>query len=446
MSERDEDSGTRTHSHIWTGAGNERSLSLIAFWDGHVVARALTRGAFITAGRGHDCELFIDHKSVSRQHVRIHFGDWLELEDLGSSNGTLVSGKRLGTGSRTRLEPGQLVGVGAVTLVVQPGAGNVRSYGPVPQSGQAMPWPDEGPMARVAELLRLVARGNISVLLLGETGVGKEVAARALHDASPRSQQPFLPLNCAATPDTLLESELFGHERGAFTGATSAKQGLIEAADGGTLFLDEVGEMPATVQAKLLRLLESGELRRVGSVQPRHVDVRFVSATNRDLAECVSQGTFRQDLFFRLAGIPIEIPPLRQRRLELTDLAHRFAEESAARIGIPTPTISDRAHEALNAHDFPGNIRELKNVIERAVLLATTGRIEARDLALDATAVAAGSSADLRSSVRDFERQRIVDALEATNGNQTAAAKLLEIGRRTLIDKMQAYGIARGKK
>ena len=293
-----------------------------------------------------------------------------------------------------------------------------------------------------------VAGSNISVLLLGETGVGKEVMAGAVHARSPRAAAPFVGINCAAFSEALFESELFGHERGAFTGADRAKPGLLEVAEGGTVFLDEVGEMPPSLQAKLLRVLERREVLRVGSVQPRPIDVRIVSATNLDLEAEIAARRFRQDLYFRLNGISITIPPLRQRAGEIEPLARHFLETGAAAIGRrPVPALAPDALEALHAHDWPGNIRELRNVIERALVLSVGPTIRRDDLQLatgPAQRVAesrpAGSA--LASGERE-ERERIVLALERCVGNQTYAAEMLGISRRTLVSRIAKYGIPR---
>ena len=293
-----------------------------------------------------------------------------------------------------------------------------------------------------------VAGSNISVLLLGETGVGKEVMAGAVHARSPRAAAPFVGINCAAFSEALFESELFGHERGAFTGADRAKPGLLEVAEGGTVFLDEVGEMPPSLQAKLLRVLERREVLRVGSVQPRPIDVRIVSATNLDLEAEIAARRFRQDLYFRLNGISITIPPLRQRAGEIEPLARHFLETGAAAIGRrPVPALAPAALEALHAHDWPGNIRELRNVIERALVLSVGPTIRRDDLQLatgPAQRVAesrpAGSA--LASGERE-ERERIVLALERCVGNQTYAAEMLGISRRTLVSRIAKYGIPR---
>ncbi|MEQ8277136.1 MAG: sigma 54-interacting transcriptional regulator [Deltaproteobacteria bacterium] len=300
---------------------------------------------------------------------------------------------------------------------------------------------------RMKDLYRVVervARGTISVLLLGETGVGKEVVAEAIHRASPRRHRPFLRLNCAALSDTLLESELFGHEKGAFTGASEQRAGLLESAQGGTVMLDELGEMPLPTQAKLLRVLEQRQVMRVGGREPIAIDVRFVSATNRDLEAEVLRGTFRQDVYFRLNGAALTVPPLRERPLEIDALAEQFLGQASADLDLDPPLeLSDAARELLKAYAWPGNVRELKNAIERAALLTTGDAVEPEHLPMEKMSLPQIGDA---SSAEQAERQRILDALEKTAGNQTRAAALLGIGRRTLTTKLTKYGIRRPRK
>ena len=314
-------------------------------------------------------------------------------------------------------------------------------------------------MERVYRLVHKIARGTITVLVLGETGVGKEVVAEAIHRASPRAERPLLKLNCAAFPESLLESELFGHERGAFTGANEAKRGLLEAADGGTVLLDEVGEMPLSTQAKLLRVLEDGSVLRVGSVTPRSLDVRFVCATNRDLEAESAKGRFRPDLYFRLNGVTVVVPPLRHRSDEIEPLARLFLREAAEQNGLPEPEISREALELLHRYSWPGNIRELRNFIERALLLCNEDAIRPEHFPLekmDATFTRSEPAAPTQPPAADpnlpldermkrdqqaIERRYIQEALSRTSGNQREAAKLLGMARRTLQYRVAEYGL-----
>ena len=304
------------------------------------------------------------------------------------------------------------------------------------------------------QLARKVATTPITVLLLGETGVGKEVIAEVIHRASPRSQRPFVRLDCASLPPTLLESELFGHEKGAFTGADKRKVGYFEAAAGGTLLLDEIGELPAALQSKLLTALERRVINRVGATEEIPIDVRVVAATNRDLIAEVRQERFREDLYYRLAVFTIFIPPLRDRPDDILPLAHRFARQFAVELGQPVPHFSVEARTALETYAWPGNIRELRNAIERAVVLTHDGDIELSVLpdAVQAR-VAAGPApvptgentfaldGQVPAQLQQMERAAIVAALEATSGNQTQAARRLGISRRSLIYKMERFGL-----
>ena len=306
-------------------------------------------------------------------------------------------------------------------------------------------------MQRLHHLIGRIADSDVNVLVLGETGVGKELVGEELHRRSSRAPRPYLRLNCAAFTDTLLESELFGHERGAFTGAVSAKEGLLESAKGGTVFLDEIGELPLGLQAKLLRVIEDRQVLRVGSVKPRAIDVRVVSATNRDLSAESAAGHFRRDLYFRLDGLSLLVPPLRQRPLDLEPLVARFLAAAAEKSGRPISTMSKEARALLTRYAWPGNVRELRNFIERAVLLADDTTIEPEHFPLDrmehaAPATGRAPTSALRPEIEALERQRIVDALAECAGNQTQAAKKLGISRVTLLSRLDDYGIARPRK
>jgi two-component system response regulator AtoC len=304
-------------------------------------------------------------------------------------------------------------------------------------------------MQRVFDLAQRVAQTDITVLLQGETGVGKEVVAEEIHRLSPRAGGPLVRLNCASLPETLLESELFGSERGAFTGADRRRLGYFEAASGGTLLLDEIGELPEGTQVKLLRVLETRTIVRLGDTQEQPVDVRVIASTNRDLEEQVGRGRFREDLFYRLSAFTLLVPPLRDRRSEVGPLCRLFAGEIAARIGVPFPELSGAALTALQGYAWPGNVRELRNVIERAVVLCS-GAIGVDELPDRLrTAIPAGgstpppdpSSAAIRDRVAAVERRTIEEALAACGGNQTKAARRLGISRRALIYKMEKHGL-----
>ncbi len=539
----------------------------------------LPEAGVVTIGRDDSDDVRIDDPNASRHHARLHVGDKLEIEDLGSMNGTRLRGTLLAPNQRAAVLAGEAISIGWATLMIQRRRPAVRmrrlpthayfegrieeeceragasgaafavvrlhvplatppeaavevvasllrpgdvlaAYGPdeyemlvlepdrerveeiarqmltrlahrgiAARTGTAAFPTDartsdgliakacervqgrEGPgapssedircgpeMRRVYLLAKRAAAANINVLILGETGVGKEVMAETIHGLSPRAGKPFVQLNCAAISPTLLESELFGHERSAFTGAHEAKPGLLETAEGGTVLLDEIGELPLPVQAKLLRVIETHQVMRVGALKTRAIDVRFLAATNRVLEDEVARGAFRQDLYYRLNGISLTIPPLRTRVDEIAPLARVFLE-NAVLPGQRAPKLSAAAQKLLEAYAWPGNIRELRNVMERAVLLATSDEITPEELPLDkmrGTPVAplgALSSApphrrspSAMAAVRDDtpnEYAQIVDSLARCNGNQTRAAKLLGMPRRTFCARLKAYNIPR---
>jgi two-component system, NtrC family, response regulator AtoC len=454
-------------------------------------------------GRGADNDIRVDDQSVSRYHLLIHVGDGIEVEDLGSANGTLLfrvdpedtleaptrrneAEARLRSGERRLLEPGDFVRAGTALIMVQ----TIRPTSTRTPRLSNHP-PGEGPavlldpeMKRAYEIALRAAQSGISVLITGETGSGKEVFAETIHQRSARRGRAFLRLNCAALSESLLESQLFGHERGAFTGANQAKPGLLESTDQGTVFLDEIGEMPLSIQAKLLRVLEERSILRVGATKPRPIDVRFVWATNRDLRAEVQAGRFRNDLYYRIAGVEFSIPPLRRRPLEIEPLARLFLRRFCERSGLPTPELTKEALQALHAYSWPGNVRELKNIMERAPFLCENGAITAAQIPQqplnelevdefpadehDRTQVFAPlrvprfdeerapaeppSSRSMRNEPSlpaidsEEERQRVLRALEQCGGNQTRAAKVLGVSRRTLINRVERLNLPRPKK
>jgi len=300
---------------------------------------------------------------------------------------------------------------------------------------------ESGAMRQALALVARVAEHNTTVLITGESGTGKEVIARAIHRASPRATRGFVAINCAAIPENLLESELFGHVRGAFTGASADKAGLFEQADGGTLLLDEIGELPLGLQAKLLRVLQESEIRRVGDQRTRRVDVRVLAATARDLAAEVKAGRFREDVFYRLNVVSIELPPLRERHEDIAPLARHFAARLGKRLARPL-SLSDGALSWLASQPWPGNVRELENAIERAAVLSDREILEPEDLRRGPVTAsppppdASGGSGSLDAAVAAAERQAIAAALQATDGNRREAAKRLGVSLRTLFYKM----------
>jgi transcriptional regulator with PAS, ATPase and Fis domain len=409
----------------------------------------------------------IDRPTLSRKHFRIHAGAAPSVRDLGSANGTALNGVRLPPDADVPLTPGTLIEAGGLFFTLQ------SQDGPAPAPSPAVPAAlppavvvEDPAMVRLHDLIGIVARSTMSVLVVGETGVGKEILAASVHQRSPRAAMPLVRINCAALPESLLESELFGYARGAFTGATQGKQGLLEAADGGTFFLDEIGEMPLSTQAKLLRVLESGEVTRLGSVKPTPIDVRFVAATNADLAALVAAGTFRRDLYYRLNGITIPVPPLRARSAEIASLARAFVAARAAASGRPVPAIAPEAIARLERFPWPGNVRQLRNVVDRALALCTGDVIRAEHVVLDAEPGAAPDPGRRDSPIPppatlapgmpagpgrmrvdpEEDRRRLLAALEQAGGNQGRAAALLGISRRTLMKWLDDHQVPRPRK
>jgi two-component system, NtrC family, response regulator AtoC len=295
-------------------------------------------------------------------------------------------------------------------------------------------------MRDLVDLASRVARHNTCALITGESGTGKEVIARAIHRMSPRSDCNFTAINCAAIPERLLESELFGHCKGAFSGATADQAGLFELVEGGTLLLDEIADLPQALQAKLFRVLEDGEVRRLGARLARKVDVRVIAATGRVIEQCVERGEFRSDLYYRLNVVRLHIPPLRERPEDIPELLTHFARQAAQRLGHPV-SITPAALTALTRHSWPGNVRELRNAVERAAVLGSGGPLDSKDFALSNGSASAngstGAALDLRSQVEAVEREAIQRALQASNGNRRQAANLLGISLRTLFYKLR---------
>ncbi|WP_437509148.1 sigma 54-interacting transcriptional regulator [Sorangium sp. So ce1099] len=494
----------RNPAHESAQSGAHGALELAVFAGGRVTRHPLPAEGRVSLGRSKENDVPIDDSSVSRRHAIIHIGPRIAIEDLGSANGTRLRRERsagpttkllelqLEQGKTMELSVGDAVNLGSTLIVILPREGATSA---APGQGQGEPIVLDPAMQRLYALAERVAGAPITVLLLGETGAGKEVLAEHIHRRSPRAQGPFLRLNCAALSESLLESELFGHEKGAFTSAGQAKPGLLETAEKGTVLLDEVGELTPCIQVKLLRVLEDRKVMRVGGLSPRPIDVRFLSATNRDLAAEVKRGTFREDLFFRLNGIALTIPPLRARVSEIAPLARALAARTAGALGRRAPAFAPETIAALEAHRWPGNIRELRNVIERAVVLSGGDTLLPEHLLIEAAAATAleppqetsaappaaipaappaaipaappaavpaappqaadedavgarssQNAGDLRSELDAIERRRIVDALEQCAGNQTQAAALLGMPRRTFVARLDAYGIPRPRK
>ena len=428
----------------------ERRLELAVYSVRGVATHALAPGKELVVGRGEDADITIDDVAVSRRHAIFHAGPPLEIEDLGSSNGTFVSRassaqagaqtadqKRTAVAKRMELGPGDTVHFGAALVIVKTAS-----------AAQAIAMPEgivikDPALARLYEEAARAAAMSLPVLIVGETGVGKDVLARFVHERSPRAKKPFVALNCAALSEALAESELFGHEKCAFTGAVQTRAGLFETAHGGTVFLDEIGELPLPTQAKLLRTLESSEVQRVGSSKPIKVDVRFVSATNRDLERASALGKFRQDLYFRVNGITLHVPPLRARRSEIAELARRFLESASKKAALASvPSLAPETIAALEAHAWPGNVRELRFAMERALVTGGEGPILPEHLPPQIRG--AGTAAPAKEE--GATRERVIDALAQCDGNQTRAAELLGVSRRTLINRMIEFDLPRPRK
>jgi transcriptional regulator with GAF, ATPase, and Fis domain len=449
-------------------------VALIVRCESGAIAEMVQESQVYVLGRSTDCGVIIQDDSVSRQHARLTFDGAWRIEDLGSRNGTVLDGRKLGRGELARLPLGSVVRLGSATAVLQAGASRLVATDGTRSAGSAAPGRDaatdcivrDEAMQALYETLDVVAPSPLPVLIAGETGVGKELFACAIHARSARAPRPMVQINCAAIPSAMLESELFGYERGAFTGANQTKPGLLETADGGSVLLDEVGELPLALQAKLLRVLETGQCQRLGALRPRSIDVRIISSTNRDLRQAVTNGEFRADLYHRLAGVPIRIPPLRERRADIVPLAEYFASRMAQTMGRGEMILADDARTALEAHAWPGNVRELKNVVERAVVLARSDRVVAAELHLESherlerrdtspPRARPGAGADsavtaddggLRAELDAMERRRVMEALERCGNNQSRAAKLLGISRHALIARIERFRLQRPRK
>jgi two-component system response regulator AtoC len=467
-------------------------LRLIVFCGGQVSSHKLPLHGEVVIGRGEDTQVRIDHATVSRRHVTLLLGTVVRIVDHGSFNGTKIGGTKIASNVPLPVGLSTIVELGETMIVVQvEGAAPItasRSLGNIAVDTDLSPG-----MQHLYRLVDNVAQSNITVIVRGETGSGKEVVSEEIHRRSARAAGPLVKLNCAALPEHLLEGELFGYERGAFTGADKAKAGLIESADGGTLFLDEIGEMPLATQAKLLRVVESREVMRLGSLRPKTVDVRFVAATHRDLEEMVTRGQLRQDLYYRLAGVSLVVPPLRDRVEEIPRIAEEFVARFCADARRPTIPISSAAMRVLKDYRWPGNVRELRNVMERAVVFSKGAAIAPEQLGLPldrlsrppgrlsspislssspspvpmppapsaqvpvapvalplmpptTSTLAFGSAASLPDEMEALERQRILDALAKCGGNQTQAAEMLGISRRTLLRRLDEYAVPRPRK
>jgi transcriptional regulator with PAS, ATPase and Fis domain len=436
----------------------EQRVYLIVGLQGAHRVLELDKDGAVTFGRSlGDATVAIDDPLISRMHARIRRqGGEVYVEDLGSRNGTRVGGVLLESASR-RVTGGEVIRFGSaeITVATSTSRASQAPRSAVTDDVDAPNAPDRSPrivvadakMQRVFHIARRLGLTQTTVLLLGETGVGKEVVAEEIHRSSDRARRRFVRLNCATLPEHLVESELFGHERGAFTGADRRRVGYFEAAQGGTLLLDEIGELSPRMQAKLLLVLENRVVTRLGGTHEIPVDVRLICATHRDLEREIPLGGFREDLWYRISAFTLPVPPLRERPAEIEMLANIFAREFGTRAGGPAPEIDDAAMAALTRHAWPGNVRELRNAIEYAVVLAEDGTIRTEHLppTLMAPAQAPGGSVaagPLKTEIAGTEKRNIEAALAAEDGNQTKAARRLGISRRALIYKMAKYKIA----
>jgi transcriptional regulator with PAS, ATPase and Fis domain len=439
-------------------------LELVVSHRGERQVYPLPKSGHVEVGRSESCTVRLDHSGISRHHVRLYIGSQLEVEDLGSSNGTWLfrcstweatdetaqanMDRRLNAGERVPLAPGDTLRMGPMLLELRRTVGEGRKG--ASEEGFLVA---DHKMLVVRDLATKAASSSLPVLVLGETGVGKDVLASFVHSASSRCKAPFVRVNCAALSEALLESELFGHTKGSFTGATDAKEGLIEAAHTGTLFLDELGELSLSTQARLLHVLERSEVTRLGSTKPRSIDVRFIAATNRNLVEEVKRGRFRKDLFYRVNTLVIEVPPLRERPADILPMAERFVVEARTRSGLSDidTLIAADSSQMLLEHSWPGNVRELRNVMHRAVVLAGSGPIRTQHLSLadvfgEETVTVVRERDELASSDMDEELDRVARVLAQCGGNQTRAAELLGISRRTMVNRMRELSLPRPRR
>jgi len=399
-------------------------------------------GSF-TVGKDPGNALVIQDRFISSQHLQVTRQEaGFHVRDMGSTNGTYLDGVRL---FEAEIPLNTVLRVGETQLHFEP-----VSQGPEPAAFHGMVGTDPA-VRHLVEFIQRVAPSNALVTVLGESGTGKELVARALHACSPRAGQPFIPLNCAALSPGVVESELFGHEKGAFTGADTRRKGAFEEAHGGTLFLDEVGELPVEMQAKLLRVLESGEVKPVGATRPLHVDVRVVAATHRDLKQWAREGKFREDLYYRLTVMPVGLVPLRSRRGDIRLLAEHFVRASSPPGHAPKFTAAALAK--LQQHDWPGNIRELRHVVHRALLLRQGPRLEASDISLqeptrrepegtDPAPLELPVGVTLEQMMQRVERQLIESTLRRCDNHKERAARELGLARSSLFKRLKQWGLS----
>jgi len=411
----------------------------------------LAPGRPLVVGRQFPADVVADDRTLSRQHARFTWREGaLHVEDLDSRNGTWVRDKAV---KQAVLRSGETFRLGALVA-----SAHVMEDPRAEHAAQVLQEAivrDER-MVALYQLVERIAPTTAPVLVLGETGTGKELIAQALHRHGPRRAQPFRVLNCPAIPKELAESMLFGHERGAFTGADKPAEGIFRAAHGGTLFLDEVGELSLANQAILLRALETKRIQPLGARREMDVDVRIVAATHRDLLKAVADGSFREDLYYRLNGVTLQVPPLRERQAEIAPLAERFLADAAQAWSITPRRLSAEIIAQLRAARWPGNVRQLRRAMEHALLVGTGEQVNVADLppepradepqaaaltTLPPPGEASEAQGDFKTRVREYETEMILDALDKAGGNQRAAARLLQIPLRTLTSKLELYSL-----
>jgi len=383
-------------------------------------------------------DLVLTDPTVSRHHAEVEerSDGWL-LRDHNSTNGTFLDGVRV---REAYLAPGSVIRLGQTEMTFSPLEERIEIMRSDSDSFGGLTG-TSAPMREVYGILERIAPTDVTVLLEGETGTGKELASRAIHGRSKRAAGPFVVFDCGAVAPNLIESELFGHEKGAFTDAVKARPGAFELADGGTIFLDEIGELSLDLQPKLLRALDQRETKRVGADKPVMVNVRVISATNKDLEKEVKAGRFREDLFYRLSVVRVALPPLRARKEDIETLAVHLLAGISSEIGRKITGLSPEAAAALTAYTWPGNVRELRNVLGRAAALSDSGRIEPKDLFLSQGKKAATFEGLSGKTLEEIEKAAIAATLKSVDNNKTEAAKILGIAYSTLYEKMKKYGM-----
>jgi DNA-binding NtrC family response regulator len=395
----------------------------------------------LTIGSKEDNHLTLSDPTVSRLHaVLIESAGGYLIRDLNSTNGTYLDGVLI---REAVLEFGRTITLGESQIKFVPFQEKIEVF-PSSKNVFGEVYGQSLEMRNMFGILEKVASTEVTVILEGETGTGKELLARAIHTNSSKAKGPFVVFDCSAVAKNLIESELFGHEKGAFTGATHSRQGVFETARGGTLFLDEIGELGVDLQPKLLRVLETREVKRLGGSRPTRIDLRLVAATNRDLAMEVKEGRFREDLFYRLSVLRLRLPPLRERREDTPLIARQLLRNLALEYGIdPVPEVARETLDILNSYAWPGNIRELRNVLSRALAMGSRTTIRPGDLLLSAEAGSTDQKMDSLTgrSLEEIERTAIIQTLKAHGGNKTRAARALGIAYSTLFEKIKRYGI-----